>query len=111
MERRAAAGGTEGEHLESAARQLAALGRAPPPQAEAPPFPDELGYLWAWYRRLAAGRQAGMAGPAPLAWVDLDAFFRLQRTVPDPWECDALMMLDGAWLQAHQEARPAKPAP
>ena len=111
--RREADGANERAHRESAARQLAALGRKPKsdPLPSGPPFPDDLDHLWRWFLDLSRGRRAGGFGPANLAWADLRAWADLTGNRPEPWELDALMRLDAAWLTASlPKPAPATPA-
>lgn len=75
--------------------------------------PEDTEYLWQWFCRLSGRRQSGM-GPAPLAWPQIDAFFRLQGVVPDDWELVAIELLDNEWMAAASEtqrSRSEKTAP
>lgn len=87
------------EHLEAVARQT---GEEVEGLDDDEP-PEDTAYLWQWFCRLSTRRQSGM-GPAPLAWPQIDAFFRLQDVVPDDWELMAIELLDNAWLEAAAEA-------
>lgn len=62
-----------------------------------PEFPDELGYVWEWFRKLAARRQSGMA-PNPLRYQDVEAFERRTLVRLTAWETDLLIRLDDAVL-------------
>lgn len=87
-----------GDHLASAARQLANLpGRKKPmPEIvpEGPPFPDELDYIWEWFSDLSRGLfQSGM-GPPVVTWEALQAWQALMGIGPiEPWEAETLVRL------------------
>jgi len=75
----------------------------PPVVVEAPDCPPGAAYLWSWFLQLHAGRRSGGFGPANLAYVDIEAFFRLHRIKPEPWEIEAIMAVDGEWLNVQAE--------
>jgi len=92
-------GATQGDHLASAARQLAMLpGHTKPrPQTivpDAPPFPDELDYLWQWWGDLFQGvAHNGMTQPT-VTWEALRAWQIACDIGPiEPWEARALVQL------------------
>jgi hypothetical protein len=94
--RQLADGATEGEHRSSAARQWEALGRTKAASAaspEAPSFPDELSYLWAWFNELSAGLAITGMGPSVLTWEGLAAWCGLMRMRLEPWEASSLVNL------------------
>lgn len=63
-----------------------------------PVFPEELRYLWRIYHRLRNRKGAGLAGPSPWEWPDLDAFVRNSRMPLAPWEVEILEALDDVFL-------------
>jgi hypothetical protein len=95
LERRAG-GATEREHLSNAERQIANIpGWRGPPTAldEAPPFPEELRYLWVWFSQHCWGLQVtGMAMPR-VSWEGLAAWCSLMDVALLPWEASALVQL------------------
>lgn len=68
------------------------------PELDVPPPPDEVVYLLGWFVDIAAGRQAGM-GVSPLAWVEIEAWFRLSDIQPTPFELATIRALDAAFLR------------
>lgn len=96
--RSTADGATEGDHLESAARQLANLpGRKKKPVEivpDAPPFPDELSYLWQHFIELAGGLASNGFGPPLVTWEALQAWQIAMDIGPlEPWEMRTLVDL------------------
>jgi len=65
-----------------------------------PPLPEELRYLWKTYLRLRNRKGAGLAGPSPWEWPDLDAFVRNSRMPLWPWEVEILEALDDVFMAA-----------
>jgi hypothetical protein len=59
--------------------------------------------VWRWFVDLAAARRQSGMGTSPLVWADVGAYFRLWRTVPRPWELQALRALDGVYLRVAGE--------
>lgn len=104
-------GAPTGDHLASAARQFANLpGRTKPPPEfvpPAPPFPDELDYLWAWFGDLYAGLpHNGMSYPT-VSWESLRAWQQARDIgTIEPWEARALVQL--GLLRANVMAEKAK---
>lgn len=94
-------GETPRHHLESVWRQTGKK----PKRLDGPALPGEAAYLWAWFHELAQGRPAGGFGPARLGWADILAWCRLMDVRPEPWEIQALMRLDTAWLVAMTEPK------
>lgn len=64
-----------------------------------PPFPKAVEYLYAAWGRMRSRKAAGMAGPAPIEWHDLDAFLRLTGTRLAPWEIRIIERLDDTYLR------------
>jgi len=90
-------GATEGDHLASGARQLAMLpgrAKAPPPVPEGPPFPEELDFLWTWFRELSQGLvHNGMMQPT-VTWEAIRAWQLACDIGPiEPWEARTLVQL------------------
>lgn len=74
-----------------------------PPELEGPDLPLEGERLWGWFLELAGRRGVGAMGPAPLTYPDLDAWARLTRREPAPWEIWLLGRLDDTWLASVTE--------
>jgi hypothetical protein len=105
-------GASLGDHVASAARQLAAMGKAPPKQDDRPECPPELAHLMDWFRDLSGGRGSNGFGPARLTPSDiLDGVWLYHRVIPEPWEARAIRLLDGVWMEAAQGAKAAPPPP
>lgn len=60
-------------------------------------FPDVLYDLWHWFLDLNAARGGGM-GPAPITYLDLNAYASLHRLRFEGWELAAIRRLDGVAL-------------
>lgn len=82
------------DHLASVARQL---GRKMP---EPPPLPPEARHLWQTFLELHRTRPSNGFGAGAIPYAEIDAWTRLKRTPLDPWETDAIVALDEAWLEA-----------
>ena len=91
------------KHIENAAAQGSA--RAIATLEGAPEPPDTLLYLWGWFLQLASGRSQGMMGSANISFQDVDAWARLMDQSPQPYEVEALMMMDVTWRNAQSEGK------
>lgn len=73
-------------------------------------------YLWDWYQELARARPSGMGAEA-LRWSEIDAWARMTKRNPEPWEIDVVVAIDSAFLEFMAEKRKnsrpttTKPAP
>lgn len=65
--------------------------------SELPELPSETAHVWDWFGALSNRRGAGFA-LEPIAWNDMDAFFRLRKIRPMGWEADCIAQLDDAFL-------------
>lgn len=105
-------GASQRDHLESAARQLKALGKTPKEDVvpEGPPFPELLDYLWDWFTSLSLG--IGISGMAPpvVTWVDVAAWRQQTGEIVEPWEARALVALGAlrAGIAAEKTKKAAK---
>ena len=72
-----------------------------------PPFPDALAYVWRTYLRLRRRTRTAFAGPAPIGWMEIDAFTRLSGVRLAPWEIGLIESLDDVFLAP--EPRPSLP--
>lgn len=94
MERKRPDGGSNRDHLESASRQLAMLGRKTTTVVPSgPPFPHQLRYLWVWFCELMDGAEPGGMGPSRLTWGTLAAWCALTDISLEPWEARTLIAL------------------
>jgi hypothetical protein len=71
-----------------------------------PPLSPAVAHVFGWWLELASHRGVGFAGPAPLTWSDLDAWSRLMRVSPTPWEWTAIAAIDRAFLAASEPPKP-----
>jgi hypothetical protein len=94
-------------HLEALAKRCREAGR-PIPDAcrilDRYAIPDALEYVWDWFWELSRTRRAGMAGPEPIGYADVDAWARLTDRRPTPAEVEALLSLD--YVTRHPEMIP-----
>lgn len=84
-------GASLNDHFASVARQT---GRKAP---AAPALPPEARHLWHTFLELHRTRSSGF-GPSSIRYAEIDAWQRLKRTPLDPWEVDAIVALDEAWM-------------
>lgn len=101
-------GSTLREHLEAVEKQTGKT----PERLAVEPIPQE--YLWHWNQwvSLASGRtQTGM-GPAPLSWLDMEAWSRLMCVKLSPLDVTIIRTIDTAWFvaQATERERQSKVA-
>jgi hypothetical protein len=104
-------GSTEGEQLESAARQLAALGMtkaAALASPQGPPFPEPLGYLWAWFVQHSMGMAVGGMSYPVITWEGLQAWSLQMRIDLEPWEAEVMMNLSITRANVHAEKSEAE---
>lgn len=78
-------GHTKREHLRAAG--------VPVSQWGVPPLPGALAHVWHWYCDLSRGR--GQEGV--ITWPAIEAYCRLMRLAPTPFELRALGDLDILW--------------
>src|SRR6476660_616151 len=84
-------GATQGDHLDSAARQLANLpGRKRTAPTiiipDEPTLPEELRYLFVWFIEICGGLSSTGFGPSLVTWEALTAWQRLMDIGPiEPW--------------------------
>ena len=76
--------------------------RVPAARAElnGPPLPAAMARVWSWFVEVSMGRGGGGFGPAPLSWPVIDAWARLMRRQPTPFEIECFFALDAARLNA-----------
>lgn len=89
------------EHYEAAARQ----GRRPA-DLDGPPCPPELVHVWKWFLALSGGRGNNGFGPDAIRWLDIDAWARLNRVAPTPYELACLQAVDAVFMEESQKKTP-----
>lgn len=74
-------------------------GRKPAQLADAPECPEELEYLWDFYREVFTGE--------PLTFQEMEAWSRMTGKPVTGWEADALKSIDRAYwrAQSHDKHR------
>lgn len=75
-----------------------------------PLLPEVLEYLWEYYNQLSITRQNYGWGPTALTYQEIEAWSRLRHVVLDPWELDALLMLDSIFLSVSAKAEAKRKA-
>ena len=50
--------------------------------------------IWGWFMELNESRSSSGFGLNPITYSDIDAYFRLQKIVPEKWEIDTIKRLD-----------------
>lgn len=77
--------------------------RTPALEEQPEPFEDVL-HVWRGFFELHGSRGAGMAGPLPIAWTEIEAYCRL-NAIPDPDEFARLIReMDAEFLEwAHKK--------
>ena len=60
-------------------------------------MPELAGYLMEWVYQLHQSRSMGMA-MNPISYMEIEAWSRLTRNRPQPWEVTALKAIDTAYL-------------
>lgn len=110
-------GASQREHLESAARQLKALGKPMKEELvpEGPPFPDLLDYLWSWFAEISLGLAVSGMAPPVVTWADVAAWRAQTGEVVEPWEARAIVSLGSlragiAAEAAREKSKQAKPS-
>jgi hypothetical protein len=65
-------------------------------------FPEILDQLWLWFLDLNSSRSGGM-GPGPITYPDMQAYFRLMRIDPEPWQVGVIKRMDGIALESMRD--------
>ena len=94
-------GATLRDHLEM---YQARSGRMHPKMAAAPALPAGCDLLWADFLDLHGTRQFREHGPAPITFVDLDAWQRVNRVSLPAWQINAIRRADAAYLASVAKA-------
>jgi hypothetical protein len=102
---RAKDGSTLGEHLAAAAAAgsvRAAL------DLLGPDLPLAAAHLWQWFLELDSARGSNGWGLNPVGYAEIEAWARLTRRSPAPWEIEILRALDRARLVAAEPKEEGK---
>jgi hypothetical protein len=94
-------GASVGDHYRAAARQLGKEITKPPP------LPPAGAHLWDTFMELMRRRQvsSGMGtAPQPITHQDIAAWSHLKAWPLAPWEVDAVLALDDAFLASQADA-------
>jgi hypothetical protein len=93
-------GATLRDHLESRWRQSGKM----PEELNVEELPDELEYVWNWFRALNAERQyTDMGSPKPLSSEQIKAWQGLEDVRLSAFELKAIRMLDGTFMNSQQK--------
>lgn len=65
-----------------------------------PEFNPNAGYLLDLFFELSNSRQAGMGGPLPISFLEIDAYKRISDVEIEPWEVKIIKELDESFLVA-----------
>ena len=103
-------GGSEHDHLQSAARQLAAMGGRKPVRApvlkKRPLCPAQVEYLWFWFLEIVRGIGSGGFGPPVVTWADLHFWQHQMGVRLRPWEAMTLVDLGNLRASIANEEAP-----
>lgn len=94
-------GHTLREHLVAAWKQS---GIKPQELKAVPVLPDLVAYLWSYYLKLHSRRVNYGWGHVPLSYLEVEAWARLNKLVLDPWELDAILEIDDAYIASVAKA-------
>ena len=72
-------------------------------QLALPPFPRAAGRAWDVWGRVRNRMAAGLNGPSPIGWPDLDAFMRRSGVELDSHDVRLLEVIDDAYIAAAAE--------
>jgi hypothetical protein len=86
--------------LESAWRQT---GHKPAELENLAELPQSMYEVWKWFIELNNARSSSGFGVNPISYTEMDAYFRLQQTVPETWEVNVIRRLDSVALEAYAE--------
>jgi hypothetical protein len=85
------------------------LKRPPPGLVNPHELPWAAKHVWAWFAQLHSGRTWGFSAPNAITWSEMDAWARLTRSRPRPWEVELLHLLDRCYLSVYAEEQDKKP--
>lgn len=65
--------------------------------------------LWKWFMVLHKTRQAGMAGPQPISFTEMQSYARLTNQHIEPRHVAILIAMDQAYLETVYKKQPQAP--
>lgn len=65
--------------------------------------------LWKWFMALHKTRQAGMAGPQPISFTEMQSYARLTNQQIEPRHVAILIAMDQAYLETVYKKQPQAP--
>ena len=95
-------GATLRQHLEIVCRQTGKI----PEEYVFPDCPEQLAYLWQLFLQLSRTRGNTGYGLLPLSLVEIEAWTRLMCCPILPWELQAMLLLDSAYMASQVVAKP-----
>lgn len=107
LDKRDANGCTERENLEAEWRQRGYRDEHMPHGLQPVDCPEEVKYLWGYFLNLNRRRTASGFGLGPIGHADVEAWMRLRGFELMPFEMDAILAIEYAWI-AFQQAPPAE---
>lgn len=89
---------TEREHLEQVEKQI-----GHPPKELVNPYepPNLLMHVWSAFCELSLARTAGLNGPNPITYQEIESYMRLTDTPLDAYEVSILKQLDGILIKVN----------
>lgn len=90
------------DHLENGWRQTGIK----PEELDIEPLQHCIIYLWDWFIEISRGRTSNGFGPNAIGFVEIDAWQRVTGRRLDPWEIDAMLVLDAAYLASVPVEKP-----
>lgn len=98
-------GSTKRQHLLSFRQQLEKAGKSKADldsqfaDLEPPPISAGVGYLLNMFSNLSCARQYGMSGPMPISYQEILAYNELLDVGLEPWEVEAIRLMDQVFVQ------------
>lgn len=74
-------------------------------ELEPPELPRIGNHISVLFFELNSGRQSGMNGPLPLSFVEIKAYGELKDINFEPWEIDAIKIMDRAFLSEYHDTQ------
>lgn len=82
-------------------------GKKPAHLEDEPEFYPAVAHIWQWYLQLSGTRGGGF-GPAPLTYVEIDAWKKIMQTDATPWEVEQIKTIDHLYLDYLYEKQKAE---
>jgi len=89
---------TQREHLEQVEKQI-----GHPPKELVNPYdpPSLLMHVWSAFCNLSLARTAGLNGPNPITYQEIESWMRLTGTPLEPYEIEMVKRLDGVFIKVN----------